>query len=217
MRFFNNKMWVVYKHIFPNGKIYVGITGQKPYKRWKYGHGYSSDLITKAIKKYGWGNIKHEILFDGLTKEQAEQKEIELIAFYKSNDPNYGYNLATGGNVNCGYKLSEEKRRAISERQKGKRTRKVYIVTQEMKDKISKKLKGNKLSKETKRKMSDSRKDGKVWNSKAVINLDTNEVFASGRMAGIKYGINYKNINLVCKNKRHTAGGYHWAYFTAYA
>lgn len=38
-------MWVVYKHTFPNGKVYIGITGQEPYKRWKYGNGYETDIM----------------------------------------------------------------------------------------------------------------------------------------------------------------------------
>ena len=70
----------VYKHTAPSGKIYIGITGQEVNKRWQNGFGYvGNDYFMKAIKKYGWDSIKHEILFDRLTKEEAESKEIELI------------------------------------------------------------------------------------------------------------------------------------------
>ena len=34
------KKWCVYVHIAPNGKKYVGITSQKPEKRWNHGEGY---------------------------------------------------------------------------------------------------------------------------------------------------------------------------------
>lgn len=207
-------MWIVYKHTFPNGKIYIGITSQKAYKRWKYGSGYTTSLMKNAIRKYGWNSIIHEILFEDLTKEQAEQKEIELIAFYKSNDYEFGYNLASGGAVNSGYKHSPEFRKKISERQKGKTGyRKGCHLTDEEKKHLSELNKGKRLSQETKNKMSETRKNGNVWNAKPVINLDTNEIFKSQRMAGLKYNINYKNINLVLKGKRKTAGGFHWAYY----
>jgi len=44
-------------------------------------------------------------LFEHLTKIEANKKEIELISFYKSNDPNFGYNITAGGNTNT---LSQE-------------------------------------------------------------------------------------------------------------
>lgn len=208
-------MWTVYKHTFPNGKIYIGMTSQKPYKRWKYGHGYTSQhIMDNAIKEYGWGNIKHEILFANLTKEQAEQKEIEMIKQFRSNEFEYGYNLTSGGLINRGYKHSDEFRAKISERQRGKpSSRKGCHLTDEQKKHLSDLNKGKRLSQKTKDKMSKARKNGNVWNAKAVINLDTNEVFESQRMAGIFYNINYKNINLVLRGKRKTAGGYHWEYY----
>ena len=91
----------VYKHTCPNEKIYIGITKQQPIKRWGYnGYGYRKNtLFYRAIQKYGWSNIKHEILYENLSKEEAEQKEIELIEKYKSNQPKYGYNIANGGNT----------------------------------------------------------------------------------------------------------------------
>ena len=33
----------VYMHIFPNKKIYIGITMQKPEKRWRNGYGYKEN------------------------------------------------------------------------------------------------------------------------------------------------------------------------------
>lgn len=67
----------VYKHIFPNNKVYIGITQQTLKRRWQNGRGYyKNTFISKAINKYGWENVKHEILFENLTKEQAEQKKL---------------------------------------------------------------------------------------------------------------------------------------------
>ena len=91
--------YTVYMHICPNNKKYIGITKLKPKDRWKNGKSYKTQqLFFRAIQKYGWDNIKHEILFSNLTKEEAEQKEIELIALYKSNQREYRYNVENGGN-----------------------------------------------------------------------------------------------------------------------
>lgn len=113
-----NENYKVYKHIFPNNKIYIGITKQKLNRRWANGKGYKlCPLINKAIQKYGWDNIKHEILFIGLSKKEAEEKEIQLIKQFKSNNPKYGYNIENGGNT-CGTH-SEETKRKIGVKSKG--------------------------------------------------------------------------------------------------
>lgn len=111
-------MYSLYKHTTPNGKIYIGITSQKPEDRWREGKGYYNTLFYRAIKKYGWDNISHEILQTGLTKNEAEQKEIELIKAYKSNNREFGYNIENGGN--CKGTHSEETKRKISQSNKGR-------------------------------------------------------------------------------------------------
>ncbi len=104
-----SESWSVYKHTFPNGKVYIGITGKKPEQRWAKGKGYGKNTyIRSAIEKYGWENVEHEILFDDLTEEEAKVKEIELIKQYDSNFPDHGYNLTCGGE---GYVLTPEQRR----------------------------------------------------------------------------------------------------------
>jgi hypothetical protein len=114
------KKYSVYKHIFPNKKVYIGITGTKPEKRWKSnGSGYyNQTLVFKAILKYGWDNVKHEVLFIGLTKEEAEQKEIELISQYKSTNVRYGYNNTNGGN--CIGSVTDEVKEKIRASNKGR-------------------------------------------------------------------------------------------------
>lgn len=113
------KMYTVYKHTAPSGKAYIGITRQDVSKRWDNGRGYRKcPRFYLAIKKYGWENITHEILFVGLTKREAEQKEIELIAQYCSADERFGYNLDNGGNC-CGTH-SEETKQKIGAGNRGK-------------------------------------------------------------------------------------------------
>lgn len=89
----------VYKHTNKiNGKVYIGITVNDPVVRWgKNGNGYNKQFFGKAIKKYGWGNFTHEILFENLSQKEANAKEIELISTCKATDSKYGYNIASGG------------------------------------------------------------------------------------------------------------------------
>lgn len=113
-------MYSVYKHTSPSGKVYIGVTSQKPELRWRNGRGYSdNEYFTRAIKKYGWDNFKHEVLIDGLTKEEAEVKEVELISFYKSNNRTFGYNIENGGSLSG--KHSEYTRLKMSNSQKGEK------------------------------------------------------------------------------------------------
>lgn len=145
-------MFTVYCHINKiNGKKYVGITKQKPETRWHSGNGYNnSEYFWRAIKKYGWKNFEHKILFENLTKEEAEKIEVQLIAEWKTTNRSYGYNIANGGN-HIG-SISEETKKKISKKHKGIPT---HNMTKEVRDRISKKMTGRKLSDSTKRKMSD--------------------------------------------------------------
>lgn len=94
----NDSCYTVYKHTFPNGKVYIGITSIDPKKRWANGAGYKDNArMYNAIKKYGWDNIQHEILITGLTQEQAYEKEIALIAEHRSMEFDKGYNRHIGG------------------------------------------------------------------------------------------------------------------------
>lgn len=105
-----DKSYCVYVHVFPNGKLYFGITSLLPEQRWgKDGSGYdtgSQPVVWQAIKKYGWENIEHIIIEDGLTLEEASKMECELISKYKTNGRTYGYeygyNMTQGGDCNKG-------------------------------------------------------------------------------------------------------------------
>lgn len=109
--------YCVYKHTFPNGKIYIGITCMEPKKRWAGGSGYNKQpKMANAIRHYGWRNVRHEILFDNLSKEEAEAKEIALIA--ELDSIRRGYNVEHGGNTAGTH--SEETRKKISDGNKGK-------------------------------------------------------------------------------------------------
>lgn len=213
----------VYCHTFPNGKIYIGITKQELYQRFKGGKGYKGKTkIWYAIQKYGWENIKHKLLYDNLTKEEAEQKEIELISLYNSNNSNYGYNTASGGNCigtvseetkekirkankgksyHAGYwkgkKLSNEHRKKLSDSHKGQKN----IISEKTKIKISNSLKGHEVSKETRLKI-----------SKKVICIDNNKIYSSLKEASEKTGISYKGISACCNGRNKSIYNTHWEF-----
>ena len=109
------KKYCVYVHTNKaNGKKYVGITSMSPEKRWANGHGYRSNvLFYRAIQKYGWESFKHSVLFDGLTREEAYAKEIELISTFKASNPRFGYNIDKGGNGSN--RITEETRKKLSD------------------------------------------------------------------------------------------------------
>ena len=94
-----NNTFTVYCHTNKtNGKKYIGITSKDPKIRWNKGLGYKKgQYFGKIIEIYGWDNFEHEILFQTLSKEEAQEKEIELIKLYKTNNPKFGYNRSKGG------------------------------------------------------------------------------------------------------------------------
>lgn len=230
--------YTVYKHTAPNGKVYIGITQQSVKNRWNYGNGYANNKhFTSAIKKYGWINIKHEILFENLTKEQAEQKEKELIAEYKSNDTNYGYNLDSGGN--CNKEHSDETKikikssligHEVSKETKEKLTN-IYLdafgkshsiaewsnITGIKQQTIWARVKRYRISVEEALRVKEFR--GKQLN-KRVVQLEKNGTklneYSSVTDASNKTGVNCSHIGECCKGKRKTAGGYVWKWFNDY-
>lgn len=209
--------YTVYVHKFPNNKVYIGITKTKPEHRWgkkRYEHNM---YMKNAINKYGWENVKHIILYKNLNKEQAEQKEIELIAKYKSNQRKFGYNIQNGGNVHC---VSEETKKKISNSIKGE---KHYMYgkhrSEETKRKISESNKGNKShfghfhTKETKEKISNKLKGQISKNRKKVLCVETNIIYNSLHIASEKTNTNVGDICNCCKGKLKTANKYHWQYY----
>lgn len=93
-------MYTVYIHKNKiNGKVYIGITGEKPETRWNNGRNYANNnYFTNSINKNGWNNFEHIIYKTGLTKEKAEQIEIDLIKKYDATNQSKGYNIQHGGN-----------------------------------------------------------------------------------------------------------------------
>lgn len=174
--------YTVYKHTTPSGKVYIGVTGRDVKERWNSGHGYRRcTAFWNAIVKYGWNNIEHEILCEGLSKKEAEEKEKELISYYKSTNPDYGYNIESGGFIHkiglkpWNYGLPKEMQPAFGR-----------SPNQEIRERISKKL------------------------NKPILCVETGVIYESAQKASKDLGIQFSNISRCLHGRGHTCGGYHW-------
>lgn len=106
--------WTIYMYQFPNGKRYIGKTVRTLSRRQGGSHfkGYEKcTLVYRAMQKYGFQNIKQEILFQGeMNNEQATRLQQTCILLfqtnvYRFNKPERGYNLTDGGEGQKGRKL----------------------------------------------------------------------------------------------------------------
>lgn len=227
------KEYIVYMHKNKiNNKIYIGITKLKPEERWCNGIGYNKQpKFYRAIKKYGWENFEHKILFENLTQKEACQKEIELIAYYDSSNSKKGYNISKGGKVNNGVICSKKTREKIGNANRGEKNgyyRKHHTEEELLKiSEASKKMWQNKKHREKIIKIllktkKDFEKGHIPWNKgmkgfiipsnmKKVICVETGEIFNSISEAEKLKKTN--NISACCSGKRKSTNGYHWRYY----
>lgn len=173
------------------------------------------------------GNIKHEILYTGLSEEEASKLEADLIKKYKSNNYEYGYNIANGGFTKGIYTVSEDIRNKIRDKNKG---RKVSDKTKDLMKKnrkdtnahgwghspnkqsrklVSMKIQGIKRSNESKLKMA-KQKEKKVYQYDLEGNLLKEWNSAKEINHQLKY--NFGNIGAVCHFRVLTAMGFFWSF-----
>lgn len=243
------KTYKVYKHTLPktisgkeNDMVYIGITcKENPVDRWgaNGSHYKYNEHFSRAISKYSWENFEHEILFDGLTKEMAEELEIVLIAEYNSTNDKFGYNKANGGS-SIG-KHTEETKNIISEKAKKRlenpENNPMYGKhhSEEVRKKIGKRHIGSKLSEEAKKKLSETNSGknncmyGKTHTQEArdkiakalshpVRCIETDVIYPSEIEAKRQTGVDNTMIHRYLKGKANYAGKLsdgtklHWEY-----
>lgn len=229
----------VYKHIFPNGKIYIGVTSREPNETWNYGHAYlrkikgkyRQPLMAEAIFEYGWDSVCSVIICEGLDKDTAYKTKHDLILKYKSNDINFGYNvIATDPFEKPTPEMFEHNplKRSVLCVETGR----VYdSIKEAAKDtganraKISEVCSGKRrtiggyhweYTDDTLKSLADIRRAEKEKSrtklDKPVRCIDKNIIYCSMAEAERQTGICYSGISLVCHGKQKTAGGYSWEF-----
>lgn len=231
---YKNNVYTVYMHVFPNDKVYIGITCKDVNRRWNTdGSGYKNQIkMWRAIQKYGWDNIEHIIIAKNINIESAVHMEQELIELYDSTNKKHGYNTSLGGwahsnevkekisSGNLGKKHTEEAKKKMSESRKG------VPKTEEWKRKIGQAHLGIKHTDEARKRMSEIAKN-RVYDSTndrrniAVVqlNLETKEFineYRSVKEASRQTETKAGHISECCKNKRRQEGGFSWMYKSDY-
>lgn len=148
-----------------NGKAYVGqsrdILDRFVHHKSDLRHNrHRNRYLQKSYNKYGEGKFEYSIL-EECTLDEINERESYWIAFYHSNESEYGYNADSGGNAKK--VVSESTRQLISmrlsEALKGRK------LPEEWKENIRKSRIGKKWDDEAKRKMSESKKGKSNKNS----------------------------------------------------
>lgn len=183
-----NRMYYLYHKVSPLGLNYLGITTRDPFKYSGSGLYWKNHLKFHQIKTE---EIKTIIILETLNKEELIEKSRYYSELYNIVESNEWANLTpeSGDNSMWGYKFSEESKKKMSESRKGlmvgeknhmfgkitsdevkEKIRQANTgkkLTEEQRDKISKKLKGNKsktgqkYSQETIEKIKRNRKSTK--------------------------------------------------------
>lgn len=120
-----------------NGKRYVGQTSQKLCRRWgthlcntKHGRGAH---LNNAIRMYGRDNFTIAQIAEASNHPATDAAERAFIKIYKTTDPEFGYNLTTGGEAG--------KKHTSIAIEKMRQAHKGILRTEEAKQKTSESLK----------------------------------------------------------------------------
>lgn len=218
------KRYVVYKHISPSGKVYVGQTCELK-KRWRskgYNYlqknnkgKYNQPTFAHALLKYGWDNFLHIVILENLTKSEADYAEKYLIRWYKIH--NMSYNISDGGEGNS-KPMTEEQKRQLTERMRKNNPRRGVHLTEETKQKIRISQVGKVMSKESREKMRKAHL-GSInlhrWKKIYAFDINTKELIAEYKSiadAARQLSITSSGICNSAKGKCSSAGGFIWNY-----
>lgn len=191
-------MYTVYKATcIINGKLYIGITGN-PFDVRQKQHFYDGgrvrpkSVFARAIKKHGRDAFLWNLVAEQLSKEEAEQLEIELIAHYRK----LGYilyNVAPGGAAPfLGVPFTEEHRRNISLGKKGLKTP-VFLAAMAKRRGVS--FSGSALA------------NVRIANAYSLLCINDGRRYQSIVQAASVYGISRSAISQSCKNGTPTKFG----------
>ncbi len=174
----------IYRLIFPNGKYYIGqsVNIRARLSCYRAINCKEQKKLFNAIKKYGWNNVKYDILLCAGDKENLDNAEIYYIK--KFNTIKSGYNIVLGGLGCLGRTCSEDTKKKISAKNKGRVSNR----------------KGVKLSDASKRKISLSKKGLAPWNKGKPSSIQSRQNMRKSHVGCSKRGSSSKYIG-VCWNK----------------
>lgn len=212
------KRYIIYKHEnLINHKIYIGQTCQKPERRWRTdGHGYgkTQEVFYNAIQKYGWDNFSHEIIEEGLTAEQANEREQYWIKYYDCcilDGPDKGYNMTRGGQSLFSRerwqdpKFRQKIYKSFSRARKKQWSDPAYAAAAQAK--LQQGIQRVWHDPEWREKRIKAITGDKNNNAKAVQNIQTGKIFTTIKEAASWAGLNsVSGIGQCCRGKQHTAG-----------
>ena len=229
----DNCCYKLYMHLNKtNGKVYIGQTKKSYRERWNDGKGYGNcSRFAKAIKKYGWDGFEHIRLIEGLSKLEVDYFERFFIAFFDSQNPEFGYNSTAGGDenpmdnlmvrakydesmkkVHADPKWREKIREAMNDpswwekHREGVKKRSANPEWQKNHSEALKKL-------FTDPEWQEKHREGVKKNCKKVLCVETKIVYGSLKEASVAVNLKVPTpIGLCCRGERKTAGGYHWEY-----
>ena len=192
-------MYTIYKITnLINQKCYIGQTKNSLTKRFR-GHKSSKSTMYHVIKKYGADNFSIKPIDYAENRSDAIKKEAFWTIFFKSNEPDYGYNKAVGSGG-----LYGEKNPFYGKHH-----------TPESLEKISGSnhwTTRKSFSDESLQKKHDALYRKPSGRSKPVRCVETGEVLPFAKEFYYKYGYQDSKILECCKGRRNTHRGFHWEY-----
>ncbi len=128
-------LFCVFKHEFPDSRLYFGITAQKPWRAWFSGSKYiNQTTMQQAVDSIGgyeafkynanhyyytpygqWLEITGPMPFEEtnlFSAEEAERHKRRFIQEYRTTEPDFGLNAASGGRSEFSYSNEAKQRQS---------------------------------------------------------------------------------------------------------
>ena len=205
-----------------NGRSYIGQAQDLSSRRKHHindlnNNKHANSHLQRAWNKYGADNFQWEIL-ELCHIENLNDREVYWIEVFDAF--HNGFNMTMGGGGIRGYKATEDSKQKRRLKMLGEKNP-MYGRTGKLNPAYGRNMSGENSpsfgkhhTEESKEKNRQSHLGKNNICSKAVICVETNELFWSMGEAGRNKNCSDTTICKCCKGVKKTAGGYHWRYAT---